>query len=138
MTFQQIAYAERTTDIVLTPSNGLSALPIPFDSGQEILIPRLRRECILIGQAILVAQTPGIGTTTELAIAFAGAVEITIDTVKRAAHGSGQNGGSTVTPIYRIPPNTPGARYQLYAAVSTGSVQVLSPVHAAANIIAFI
>jgi len=137
--FTELAYAERTTNLAIDPTNGLSLGIIAFNSGQEILIPRLNRPCYLWGCAIVDLDTAVLDASTELAIARNRTdAEILVSEVFAAAHGAGNGNGSTVHVRGRIPAGTAGARYYLYAGSSNGApITINSPAHAAASIVAF-
>jgi len=136
--FTEIAYAERTTTLSLDPANGLTLGYVPFDSGQEILVPRLNRVCWLWGCAIVDLDTAVLDACTELAIARNRTdPEILVSEVVGASHGPGNGSGSTVHVRYRIAPFTAGARYYLYAGSSNGApITLNSPAHAPASLVA--
>lgn len=144
MVMVEVAYAERSTTLTGVAGNALAVTPIPFDAGQQCLVPRQRRPCYLIGSAILVAETPSASETCELAIGLADPAPgmvgglLPLNLVFNSSHGSALASGQRHFCLYRIPPNTPGARYQLYGTVTAGNFTVLSPSHSTAFLLAVV
>lgn len=134
----EIAVAERSTPLSFTPPNALTLTLVPFDSGQECLVPLLPRAVYLFGQAIVDLDTAVLDASTELAIADRSDATLLANLVIQASHGPGNGNGSTVTVWHRIPPNTPGARYFLFSGSSNaGPVTILGQPHAHPILTAF-
>lgn len=144
MVMVEVAYAKRSTTLSGVAGNALAVTPIPFDTGEQCLVPRQRRPCYLIGSAIIVAETPSAGETCELAIGLADPAPgnigglLPLDLVLTSSHGNALASGERQWCLYRIPPDTPGARYQLYATVTDGDFTVLAPAHSPAFLLAVI
>lgn len=136
--FTEIAYAIRSTTLANQAGNALTVAPIPFDSGQECLVPQMNRPCYLIGSAIISAEvgSESASASCELAIARAGTSAIALNAVLNSAHGHGLFNGERAWCFYRIPPGTPGARYQLYGTITAGNWQIIAPTHSVAFLLA--